>query len=128
MTANVTGSITDAGTASNSFTINWGDVKSGNYTLTEKPGTLTVNRRSLKVTSKSANKTWDGDPLTCEEYTAEGLVDGESIKVTFTGSRTDVGESDNTFDVEFNSGNYDLTKEYGKLKVNEVPWVTDGGY
>ena len=87
-----------------------------------------MNRRSLKVTSKSANKTWDGDPLTCEEYTAEGLVDGESIKVTFTGSRTDVGESDNSFDVEFNSGNYDLTKEYGKLKVNEVPWVTDGGY
>ena len=51
--------------------------------------------------------------------------------MTFTGSRTDVGESDNTFDVEFNSakeGNYDLTKEYGKLTVNEVPWVTDGGY
>jgi len=61
----------------------------------------------------------------------EGLVAGESIKVTFTGSQTEVNESDNSFDVEFNSakeGNYDLTKEYGKLKVNEVPWVTDGGY
>ena len=137
VTAEATGSITNAGTAKNSITINWGSVKSGNYTVTKNEGTLKVNKRKLIITSGSAEKVWDGAPLTCSTYEIGGdrLASGEDITVNFTGSltgsATDYQESDNTFTVTFNpgdEGNYDLELRYGKLTVYPPAPVTDGGF
>ncbi len=125
-----TGTITDVGSVTNTCTIEWGSAKSGNYTVTEALGTLTVHRRPLTVTSGSADKVWDGEPLTCGDYTVDGLVGEETVSVTVTGSRTEVGTSSNTFTVTFGSakeGNYSLTTVFGTLTVNEVPWVTGDG-
>ena len=42
VTAVATGSITDKGSAENSYSIDWGNAKKGNYTISDKLGTLTV--------------------------------------------------------------------------------------
>ena len=95
------------------------------------------NKRKLIITSGSAEKVWDGDPLTCSTYEiSEGEPAGDDkITVDFTGSltgsATDYQESDNTFTVTFNpgdEGNYDLELRYGKLTVYPPAPVTDGGF
>ena len=42
VTVTANGSIKDAGSTDNTYSISWGGVSSGNYTLTESLGTLTV--------------------------------------------------------------------------------------
>ena len=120
-TYNVTGSQTDAGTSNNTFsyTLNEG-TKEDNYNITTTPGELTVNKRNITITSGSAEKPYDGSPLTNSEYTVtgDGLPSGESISLNFTGSQTEVGSSQNTFNmVGSNVNNYNVTPVYGTLTV-----------
>ena len=88
-------------------------------------GTLEITKRNVTLTSGSAEKTFDGTPLTNEEITisGDGFVTGEGVNVTVTGRRTTEGESDNTFTYTMaantQAGNYDITSEFGKLKVTE---------
>ena len=88
------------------------------------PGTLTINKRIVVLTSGSGEKVYDGTALTNGTVTvggADGFADGEGATYDVTGSRTDVGESDNTFTYTLNKGtkadNYTITKAEGKLKV-----------
>ena len=87
------------------------------------PGTLTINKRSVTLTSASDSKVYDGTALTNDKVTVsgDGFVEGEGATYDVTGSRTDVGESDNTFTYTLNKGtkadNYTIEKTEGKLKV-----------
>lgn len=90
--------------------------------------TYTITKRPVTLTSGSDEKKYDGTPLTKHEVTAAtdegvGFVGGDGATYTFTGSQTEAGESDNTFDYILNDGtvatNYEITKQVGKLKVTK---------
>lgn len=90
--------------------------------------TYTITKRPVTLTSGSDEKKYDGTPLTKHEVTAStdegvGFVGEDRATYTFTGSQTEVGESDNTFDYILNDGtvatNYEITKQVGKLKVTK---------
>lgn len=89
-------------------------------------GKLEIKKRSVKLTSASDEKVYDGKPLTNETVAVggDGFADGEGATYDFTGIQTDVGESDNLFTFEVNEGtkkeNYTFEVAIGKLKVNPV--------
>ena len=124
---NVGASGTDAGTYHANFpTGTKGTVDAtGKYIVTKAiNGSLTINKRSVTLTSGSGEKVYDGTALTNGTVTvggADGFADGEGAAYDVTGSQTDVGESDNTFTYTLNEGtkadNYTITKTEGKLKV-----------
>ena len=128
VTVKATGTITDAGTAENTYTIDWGETDSNNYTIVENLGTLTVNKAALTITTGSAEKTYDGTALTSSEANAAGLAAGETVTVTAAGSITDVGETKNAYTIDWDSakeGNYTLSEELGTLKVTTLPVTFD---
>ena len=95
------------------------------FELTLVAGNAAITPRSVTLTSATASKEYDGDPLTAKHIsvTGDGFVKGESAKITFTGSQTLVGESDNTFTYTLNDNtkaeNYAITTEFGKLTVTD---------
>ena len=99
----------------------------GNYNITKDEGTLTINPRSVIITSGSASKTYDGTPLTNDEITitGDGFVDGEATAIA-TGSQTDVGHSDNTIEIikkdGFDANNYAIELKEGTLTVEKRPY------
>ena len=127
----MSGSQTNAGSSDNtiaSYKILKGeeDVTANFSSVTLTAGTLTVNKKDLTITSGDANKPYDGTPLTSSAVTIDGLAEGDEITVTTTGTITNVGSADNTFDIEWGSvlpGNYNLTTGYGILSVtvNSTP-------
>lgn len=123
-------SITDAGTALNEFAVKVldenGEDKTYNYDLILTSGVLTVTRRPITLLSASANKEYDGKALTADGYelTEGSLLEGHSLSVSVTGSRTDAGESGNTFtasvlgeDGADIGSNYSVTLQEGTLTV-----------
>ena len=88
---------------------------------------VAITSRPVTLTSKGDNKKYDGEPLTNDIVTVEtkgegtGFIDGEGVTIKVTGSQTDAGESDNTFDYTFNEGtnanDYWVKTELGKLVV-----------
>ena len=100
--------------------------------------TIVINPRTVVMTSGSASKIYDEKPLRSDKITVteydeekgEGFIKGEGAEYTFTGTQTEIGESDNTFTYTLNEGtkavNYYITTNYGKLTVEPVP-VTPGG-
>ena len=125
-TATVTGSQTNAGEGSNTFTysLNQG-TSAGNYQISIVDGTLTVNKRNVTLTSGSATKAYDGTALTNATVTVTDgfFVDGEGYTATVTGSQTDVGSSANAFTYTLNQGtsadNYNVTTVEGNLVVTK---------
>ena len=99
-----------------------------NVTFVIEDGTLTINKKDVTITSATDAKTYDGKALTNSTVTAEGFVAGEGATYNVTGTRTDVGTSDNTFTYTLNAntkaGNYDITKTEGTLTVNPLGDVT----
>ena len=89
----------------------------------------------LTVATESANKVYDGKPLTADGK-VDGLVNGETVAFKVVGSQTRVGESDNAYKIEWSGTakrvNYRLEAEtIGKLTVtesaDEVVVTTTGG-
>ena len=90
---------------------------------------IAINKRPVTLTSASANKVYDGKPLTNDTVTSTplgvgvGFLDGEGVTCNVTGSQTNVGESDNEFTYTFNGGtsksDYLVTYEFGKLIVTQ---------
>ena len=88
---------------------------------------VAITSRPVKLTSKGDSKKYDGEPLTNDTVTVEtkgegtGFIDGEGVTINVTGSQTDAGESDNTFNYTFNKGtnanDYWVKTELGKLVV-----------
>ena len=78
---------------------------------------LTVKPIEITITTDSAEKVYDGKPLTCNTYKITGkLIDGHVIKGDFiTGKQTGVGASPNTgrpLRVTIMSGDSDVTNNY----------------
>ena len=89
-------------------------------------GQLAIEKRKVTLTSASDEKVYDGTALKNNEVTVggDGFATGEGATYDVTGSRTNVGESDNTFTYKLNKGtkadNYDITTKEGTLKVTPV--------
>lgn len=106
------------------------------YIPAEATYNLNVTPRTVTITSGSATKMYDGTPLTKHEvtYGGDNFVAGEGVDITYTGSQTIVGSSDNTFTFELKDGtakeNYNITTNYGELKVTDSDKlsVTATGY
>ena len=100
-----------------------GNDVSDEFAVTSQTGTLTINKRSVTLTSASDEKEYDGDALTNDEVTVtgDGFVTGEGATYDVTGTRTLVGSSENAFTYTLNEGtkadNYDITPSYGTLTV-----------
>ena len=139
--ATATGSQTDAGQSNN--TVNDGfiirDKEGNNVTsnfekISKVNGKLTVTKAPVTITTGSAEKVYDGAPLTKDEKSITGLVDGEKVTITVTGTQTAVGSSDNTYTIDWgttNKDNYEVTDVLGRLTVTEttakITVTTTGG-
>ena len=106
------------------------------YTIGEPNiGTLTVMPRAIELTAGSANKAYDGTPLTKDGYTISNgsFVDGEGLaSVTVEGSQTVVGSSENvikghTLADGTLAKNYDITYVKGTLTVTASGKLTVAG-
>lgn len=105
------------------------DVTKEGYVIEVDCGTLTVTPRSITVSSGSAEKLYDGTPLTCFNFSLVkgSLASGDYMSPSFTGVQTKVGSSSNLFTMQIlnrNSNatfNYDITYIYGTLTVHENP-------
>ena len=97
------------------------------YARTILPGKLIINKRSVRITSQSATKTYDGSALTrpAVTITGDGFVPGELAKAEATGSITNVGSTPNairyTTTGAFNAANYSIALSVGTLTVTEKP-------
>ena len=124
-----TGSVTNVekSPATNTITYTPGaNFKEGNYNIEYKPGTLTITKRDVTLTSETANKVYDGTPLTKPEVTVtgDGFVTGEVTDIKATGTITDVGTVTNTITFakgeKFKDSNYAITKTEGTLEVTPI--------
>ena len=92
------------------------------FKVTKKSGKLVINPKEYTVTTDSATKTYSGTALTAGGK-VEGIVSGETVEFTTTGSQTEVGTSKNTYELVWKSAkatNYTLAKEsIGILKVKK---------
>ena len=101
----------------------------GNYTG-EFTKTYQILPREYTVTTNTDSKVYDGTALTAGG-TVNNLVDGETVNLTMTGSQTDVGTSDNTYELKFEgtakAKNYTHGKDsIGTLTVTKKSIVPDG--
>lgn len=92
----------------------------------ERGDVLTINPRSITLTSGSFQKPYDGTPLqntnAMPSVGGEGWANGsEGATYAFSGSQTLVGSSENAFTYTLNAntkaGNYRITTAYGTLEV-----------
>ena len=119
---------TDAGTHTMGLTADqFHNKDNGNFTnvtfVVKKDGYVKINPRPVTLTSGSAERVYNGKPLMNETVTVggDGFAKDEGVTYDFTGSQTDVGESENTFTFEANEGtsakNYSFEFKFGTLKV-----------
>ena len=120
---------TDAGTYD--MELKSGDFKNTNSNFSKvkfviEDGQLEIGKRTVKLTSASAKKEYDGTPLTKKDVTesGDGFVKGEGATYDVTGTITNVGKTGNKFTYELNkntkAGNYEITTEEGTLEVTPV--------
>lgn len=99
----------------------------GNYSQ-ETTVDYQITPRTVKLTSGSDSKTYDGTPLVKHDVTVseDGFVKNDGATYEFTGSQTNVGTSENTFTYALNEKtlekNYVIETKEGTLEV--IP-VTD---
>ncbi len=142
-----TATITNVGTASNDIenveivTSDGQAVPNDKYHVTSKPGTLTVNPRSLKVSAISCTISTNGEEKFASQlstqdgvykngYHAEGLLENHELVGDFV-----IGQGKTSFDTGINSKNlriqvknskedvtafYNITTESGRVTINEV--------
>lgn len=137
MKCRTNGWITDAGEGKNRLSVtifneHGDDVTYHGYRIEVDEGTLKITPRPITVTSESAQKLFDGTPLTAHscKVTEGSLVNGHTVKGYYKGSQTEVGESPNNFFISVNNvnnaatgytSNYAITYVYGTLKVLPNP-------
>ena len=90
------------------------------FKVTKKSGKLVINPKKYTVTTDSATKIYSGTALTADGK-VKGIVSGETVEFTTTGSQTEVGTSKNTYELVWKSAkksNYKLAKEsIGELTI-----------
>ena len=99
------------------------------YKSVQGEATVTINKRSVLLTSASAGKIYDGTPLTNSNVTVtgSGFVDGEVTDIKAIGSVTNVADSPKpntiTFtpvEGKFNADNYAIEQVEGELAITPV--------
>ena len=132
----------DVGTAENQLAVQIVDAAGGdvtaNYAIEFEYGTLTVTKRPLMITTGSAEKIYDGLPLSSTEVAeADGLVPGHIITVLSSTQQILAGEVVNTFDsIEIKResdggdvlGNYEVSynaENPGMLVVTKLSLTVD---
>ncbi len=113
------------------FTLNAG-TNPNNYVFTEEWGLLKVVPAELVITAGSAEKTYDGTPLTSNTWTNTALVGSDSVaSVVVQGSATNVGDAgvNSASDAVIKNGeetvttNYRITYNTGKLTILKASLV-----
>ena len=100
-----------------------GNKVSDQFDVTVNRGSLTIEKRTVVMTSGSDEKPYDGTPLTngTVEVTGDGWAAGQGATYNVTGSQTVVGESKNKFTYSLtggaSEGNYTIKQEFGMLRV-----------
>ena len=83
---------------------------------------IKIRKRTVGLSSSYGEKIYDGTPLTVVGINedGEGWIDADKgrVKYTMTGSQTNAGKSDNTFDVEFPSGSEEYFKEHYAITIS----------
>ena len=92
--------------------------------------TYKILPREYTVTTESDSKVYDGTALTAGGK-IEGIVKGETYSFTITGAQTDVGSSDNTYDLKWTGSAKESNYKHGKdsigtLTVKAKSIVPDG--
>ena len=119
---------TDAGTYANritgDFTVKQNDIDvTKQFTVYTVDGSLTINKRTVNLSSDSASKEYDGTELTRPEVTVsgDGFVYGEIRDLKAAGSITKTGNVKNTIAYTRNSSfkeeNYRITLNEGTLSI-----------
>lgn len=89
-------------------------------------GDLRISEALLTVTTPHATKVHDGTPLVAAG-SVSGLVNGETVGFTTTGSRTKVGSCKNSYTLTFNGSakksNYTVVEDLGVLTVTAAAVV-----
>ena len=93
-----------------------------NYDIDYRAHTMTITPAPLKITTDSAEKTYDGSALTAGGK-IEGVVerDKKDVKLNITGSQTNAGTSNNTYTIEWGTAkatNYKIDEDIGTLTIN----------
>lgn len=123
------GTVTDVseGEVTNTIFFNRGtNFKESNYDIQKNEGKLSITKRNVVLTSETASKPYDGNPLTKPDVTVtgDGFVKGEVSEIKAKGSVTHVshGKVTNTITytkgANFKESNYTITKKEGEL------WIT----
>ena len=90
--------------------------------LGEETIRIEIRKRTVGLSSSYGEKIYDGTPLTVVGINEDGegwiSADRGRVKYTMTGSQTNAGESDNTFDVEFPSGSEEYFKEHYAITIS----------
>ena len=90
----------------------------GNYTG-EFIKTYQILPREYTVTTNTDSKVYDGTALTAGG-TVNNLVDGETVNLTMTGSQTDVGTSDNTYELNWTGSAKESNYTHGKDSIGTL--------
>jgi len=102
------------------------------FAVSSESGKLTIDKRSVTLTSATDTKVYDGKALSNDEITVseDGFAEGEGATYYVTGSQTLAGESANVFTYALNdgtiAGNYDITTVEGKLIVTKSDSSVEG--
>lgn len=90
----------------------------GNYTG-EFTKTYQILPREYTVTTNTDSKVYDGNPLTAGG-TVNNLVDGETVGFTMTGSQTNVGTSNNTYELNWTGSAKKSNYKHGKDSIGTL--------
>ena len=101
----------------------------GNYTG-KATRTYSITPKTYTVTTESDSKVYDGTALTAGGKVS-GIVKGETVDFTITGSQTNVGTSDNTYELNWTGSAKESNYKHGKdsigtLTVKAKSIVPDG--
>ena len=113
---------TDVGTTVMGLTPEQFSNKSKNYQVTFEvtDGYITIEPRTLKIITRGIARKYNGKPLTFESISILGVASSDKITAKTTGTITDVGKTDNTYEIDWgetNPENYTVTEQIGTLEV-----------
>lgn len=105
-----------------------------NYEVKGDFGDLVVTKATITIATGSASKPYDGEPLTCEDYSfpywseeSSKLLVEHNIMVKTTGYIIEIGTEPNPFDAKIMNGDLDVTEsfiikeELGTLEITAPP-------
>ncbi len=128
--ASFTGTITQAGSCENAFSViiknSGGTDVSSNYTVTIVFGTLTVDKRDVTITTGSTKRTYNGSELKNESFalTVGTLASDHIFDLTFLNGITDPGVVSNSVTAKIMSGSIDVSQNYNITVIDGVLTVT----